>query len=87
MLNSIALSACDDDVNFPNEQAEDEESEESEDDEDDEREWDLGFLEPINERLKMHSIFFPSKAGGCELALDPVAMSIIRNLTTLKYDF
>lgn len=87
MLNSIALSACDDDVNFPNEQAEDEESEDDEDDEDDEREWDLGFLEPINERLKMHSIFFPSKAGGCELALDPVAMSIIRNLTTLKYDF
>ena len=50
---------------------EEEESDSSDDEENDELEWDLGFLEPISSKKRMHAIYFPSKVGGTPEWLDP----------------
>ena len=53
------------------EKEKEEESDSSDDEENDELEWDLGFLEPISSKKRMHAIYFPSKVGGTPEWLDP----------------
>mmetsp|Transcript_5042 Transcript_5042/g.14989 ORF Transcript_5042/g.14989 Transcript_5042/m.14989 type:complete len:380 (+) Transcript_5042:138-1277(+) len=52
-----------------------EESDDDDDDESDDEEWDLGFLEPIEDsprgKKRTHAIYFPSKVGGHPEWVDP----------------